>query len=131
MKRTVLILAVTLVLGILLGAIGGEVVAQMKRATLLRTDLASAEGMEAILQLVDLEPGVTGKTHYHPGEEIVYLLEGSLFLGLEGKPDVTMEPGDAFYMLPEQVHFGKTTTEAAKILVFRVHPKGQPITVAQ
>ncbi len=131
MKRTVLILAVTLVVGILLGAIGGEVVAQLKRATVLRTDLVSAEGKEAILQLVELEPGVTGKTHYHPGEGVIYLLEGSLFIGLEGKPDVTMEPGDAFHMPPEQVHFGKTTTEAAKILVFRVHPKGQPITVAQ
>ena len=70
MKRTVLILAVTLVLGILLGAIGGEVVAQMKRATLLRTDLASAEGMEAILQLVDLEPGVTGKHTTTPGRRL-------------------------------------------------------------
>ena len=128
MKRTVLILAVTLVVGILLGAIG--VSAQLKRATLLRTDLDSAAGLEAILQLVELESGITGKTHYHPGEEIVYLLEGSLFIGIEGKPDVTMEPGDAFYMLPDQVHFGKTTTEAAKALVFRVHPKGKSITVA-
>jgi len=116
--------------GILLGAIGGEALsAQFKRSMLLRTDLVSIEGKEGLLQLVELEPGINGKTHYHPGEEIAYLLEGSLYIGLEGKPDVTLGPGDAFYIQSEQVHFGKTTAKAAKILVFRVHPKGQPITV--
>ena len=41
---------------------------------------------------VDIAPGVAFGKHSHPGEEIVYVIEGALVYELEGKPPVTLKP---------------------------------------
>src|SRR3954447_8949601 len=56
----------------------------------MRTDLQqhdlSIPGREAIQVRVDIAPGVLAPKHTHPGEEIIYVLEGALEYELEGKP---------------------------------------------
>ena len=47
-----------------------------KRIDLQRHDL-SVEGREVVQAIVELDPGVTSARHTHPGEEIVYVLEGA------------------------------------------------------
>jgi hypothetical protein len=47
-----------------------------KRTELQRHDL-SVRGREVIQVRVDLEPGVSFPSHTHPGEEIIYVLEGT------------------------------------------------------
>jgi quercetin dioxygenase-like cupin family protein len=47
----------------------------VKRTELQRYDL-SVPGREVIQVRVDLDPGVTFPLHSHPGEEIIYVLEG-------------------------------------------------------
>ena len=59
------------------------------RTDLLRHDL-SVSGREVIQVRVDFAPGVAFPPHSHPGEEIAYVIEGSLEYELEGQP-----PGDA------------------------------------
>ena len=59
--------------------------AGIKRTDLLRHDL-SAPGREVIQVRVEFEPGVAFPRHRHPGEEIAYVLEGSLEYQVEGKP---------------------------------------------
>jgi quercetin dioxygenase-like cupin family protein len=48
-----------------------------KRTDLQRHDL-SAPGREMVQVRVDFDPGYASPKHTHPGEEIVYVLEGSL-----------------------------------------------------
>ena len=48
----------------------------IKRTNLLRNDL-SAAGREVIQVLVEFGPGVQAVRHSHPGEEFVYVTEGS------------------------------------------------------
>lgn len=38
--------------------------------------------------------GVPFAKHWHPGEEIIYVLEGSLQYQIEDKPPVTLKAGD-------------------------------------
>jgi len=92
----------------------------------MRADLESAEGLEVIVSLVELPAGTTLPKHHHPGEEFVYLLEGSAVLWLKDAGDVALKAGDAVKVPLEQVHTAKTGSEAAKVLVFRVHRKGEP-----
>ncbi len=136
MRRTALMLGLTLALGIALGMIGTQLLnaqqTPVKASDLLKTDLAGMEGKEAIVQLVEFAPkGATGK-HYHPGEEIGYVLEGSLTFEREGKPPQTVKAGEAFYgALPKQVHDAKNAgaTGQLRVVVFRIHEKGQPVSV--
>ena len=53
-----------------------------RRIDLQRHDL-SIPGREVIQSRVEIDPGVTSSRHSHPGEEIVYVLEGSLAYQVE------------------------------------------------
>ncbi|WP_337286457.1 cupin domain-containing protein [Candidatus Methylomirabilis sp.] len=135
MKRTGLLLTLALTVGIALGVIGTQALnaqqAPMKRTVLIKTDLAGIEGKEAVLALVEFAPGATIEPHYHPGEELAYLLEGTISFEAKGKPPVTFKPGDTFHQPPKQVHSVKnfSSTAPAKALAFTISEKGQPLTV--
>jgi quercetin dioxygenase-like cupin family protein len=74
-----------------------------RRIDLQRHDL-SAPGREVIQARVEIDPGVTSPKHTHPGEEIVYVLEGSLEYQVEGKPPVTLKAGDVLFIPAGTVH---------------------------
>ena len=135
MRRTVVMLAVTLVVGIALATFGSRSLnAQqepLKRTMLLRTDLKGLDGKEGVVLLVELAPGAAAGTHYHPGNELNYVLEGSVVLEIEGKPPVTLQTGTTSYIPAGEVHNVRNAgaTGPLKLLVFWVAEKGQPLTV--
>jgi len=55
-----------------------------KRTDLQRHDL-SAPGREVIQVRVDFDPGYVAPMHTHPGEEIIYVIEGTLEYEIGGK----------------------------------------------
>ncbi len=73
-----------------------------KRTDLQRHDL-SAPGREVIQVRVDFDPGFVAPRHTHPGEEIIYVLEGTLEYQIDGKP-VTVKPGDVLFVPAGTVH---------------------------
>ncbi len=135
MKRTALLLSLTLVIGIAIGITATQVLnAQqepIKRTVLLQTDLPGIEGKEARVILSEYTPGAAAGKHYHPGHEFVYLLEGAGVLEVEGKAPVPVNPGEVFYQPPKQVHNFRnpSTTNHSQLLVFFIPEKGQPFTV--
>jgi quercetin dioxygenase-like cupin family protein len=130
-----LLLTLTLTVGIALGVIGTQVLhAQqepMKRTVLLKTALAGIEGKEGTLVLVEFAPGAVTASHYHSGEELIYLLEGTVSMEVKGKLPVTLKSGDTFHLAPKQVHRVKnlSATTPAKALTFTIAEKDQPDTV--
>ena len=66
----------------------------VKRTDVQRHDL-SIPGREAIQVRVEIAPGALAPRHKHPGEEIIYFLEGSLVYEVEGKSPVTLKAGHA------------------------------------
>jgi len=76
------------------------------RTDLQRHDL-SAAGREAIQVRVDLAPGVAFPAHTHPGEEIIYVLGGSIEYQVEGKRPVTLKPGDVLFVPAGTAHAAK------------------------
>jgi len=69
----------------------------IKRTDLQRHDLG-VPGREIIQVRVELAPGVAFPGRTHPGEEIIYVLEGSLEYEVEGKPPVTLKAGDVLFI---------------------------------
>lgn len=135
MKRTVLMLSLTLVVGILLGMIGVQVLnaqqTPLKVALLLQTDVVGMEGKEVVVQLSEFAPGAKSGKHSHPGHEVAYVLEGSTIREIEERPPTPAKSGDIFYIPARVVHETKnaSATDPLKLLVFRIHEKGQPITI--
>jgi quercetin dioxygenase-like cupin family protein len=98
-----------------------------KRTQLSQHDL-SIPGWEEIQLRVDIDPGHTVANHRHPGEEIIYVVEGSIEYDLEGKPPATLKAGDVIVVPKGVTHSAKNvgTTNAAEIGTYIV-PKGQPL----
>ena len=47
---------------------------------------------------VDFAPGALASRHSHPGEEIVYAIEGAMEYRLDGKPPVTLKAGEVLFI---------------------------------
>jgi quercetin dioxygenase-like cupin family protein len=106
--------------------------AQAQPAGITRTDLQrhdlSVGGHEAVQVRVDIAPSVAFPNHTHPGEEIIYVLAGTLQYQLEGKPAATLKAGDVLFIPAGTVHSAKnvgnvTASELATYIV----EKGKPL----
>src|SRR5215475_13632720 len=75
---------------------------------LWRTDLQqhdlSISGREVIQNRVEIGPEAPLVKHKHPGEEIIYVLEGSLEYQIDGRSPSTYEAGDVLLVPAETVH---------------------------
>jgi len=98
---------------------------------LLRSDLPGVDNYELIVSRLETTPGWAHGRHYHPGHEIVYVLEGNGTLDLEGKSGQRLQPGTVSYVPPGKVHAGRNASpkEMFKFILFRLHAKNQPISV--
>jgi quercetin dioxygenase-like cupin family protein len=101
----------------------------LKRTDLQRHDL-SVPGREVIQARVELEPGHASLRHTHPGEEIIYVLEGSLEYEVEGKPPVTLKAGDVLFIPAGTIHAAKNvgSSNGAELATYVVE-KGKPLLV--
>ena len=99
------------------------------RTDLQRHDL-SVPGREVIQVRVDIAPGVVAPRHSHPGEEIVYAIEGSLEYRLDGKPPVTLKAGEVLFIPAGAIHEVKNVGRgnAAELATYIVE-KGKPLVV--
>ena len=99
----------------------------VKRTDLQRHDL-SAPGREAIQVIVELAPGVLAAKHTHPGEEVIYVLEGLLEYEVEGKPPVTLKAGDVLFIPAGTIHSARNvgTGNGSELATYIVE-KGKPL----
>jgi quercetin dioxygenase-like cupin family protein len=101
----------------------------LNRTDLQQHDL-SVPGREIVQNRVDIGPEAPLIRHKHPGEEIIYVLEGSLEYQVDGEPPTTLEAGDVFFVPAETVHAvrnvgGDNAAELARYFV----EKGKPLLV--
>jgi quercetin dioxygenase-like cupin family protein len=101
----------------------------VKRTELQRYDL-SVPGREVIQVRVDLDPGVTFPQHSHPGEEIIYVLEGVWEYQVDGKGAMTLKAGEVLF-IPAGVRHGAKNVGTGKgsELATYIVEKGKPLVV--
>lgn len=133
MRRMLLVVALTLVIGTAVGTIRHQVLmaqsTPVTRTMLHQTNLEGAEGRELIMYRADFIPGGVLGRHFHPGPELIYVLEGALTLEQDGHSPVTLKVGDIAYLPYKHIHRAQNAsrTGQTKVLVFLVGDKGQPI----
>ncbi len=93
---------------------------------MLRAAIQAADGLEVIISDVIIPPNASVPWHYHPGEEFVYVIEGSAIHREEGQADIVLSAGDTYVIRPEARHSPIGGPEGARAIVFRVHVAGQP-----
>lgn len=107
---------------------------QAQQSGIKRTDLQQHDlgipGREVVQVRVDIGPGIVAPNHSHPGEEIIYVIEGSLEYQVEGKPPVTLKAGEVLFIPDGTNHAAKNvgSGNAAELATYIVE-KGKPLVV--
>jgi quercetin dioxygenase-like cupin family protein len=98
-----------------------------KRTELQRHDL-SIPGREVIQVRVDFDSGYVAPRHTHFGEEIIYVLEGTLEYQVEGRPPTTYKAGDVLFVPAGAIHSVKNvgSGNGAELATYVVE-KGKPL----
>ena len=100
-----------------------------KRTNLQRHDL-SIPGREVIQVRVDFDPGYVAPRHTHFGEEIIYVIEGTLEYQIDGQPAVTLKVGDVLFVPAKAIHRATNvgSVRGAELATYVVE-KGKPLLV--
>ncbi len=74
------------------------------RRTEIQHQPSSVPGREIVQVLTEIPIGVESGWHTHPGEEVGYIVAGTVELMVEGQPSLTLHAGDGFLMPPGTPH---------------------------
>ncbi|ANN69618.1 cupin [Bordetella bronchialis] len=97
---------------------------------LMSKPLPDYPGKEAVLIHVEYPPGGADPVHRHDAHAFVYVLEGSIVMGVQGGKTVTLNAGDTFYEGPEDLHtvgHNASATQPARFVVLLLKKQGAPI----
>lgn len=99
------------------------------RTDLVRSDI-EAPGREVIQVRVDFAPGAAFGRHTHPGEEVAYVIEGTLEYRLDGGPPIILNAGQALFIPSGTPHSARNvgTVKASELATYIVE-KGKPLLV--
>ncbi|BAL27317.1 cupin domain-containing protein [Azoarcus sp. KH32C] len=98
---------------------------------LMTKALADYPGKEGVMITVEYPPGGESQVHQHNAHAFVYVLEGSIVMGVRGGKTVTLTPGQTFYEGPDDIHTvsrNASVTNPAKFLVVLMKNSGEPIS---
>ena len=99
------------------------------KLTILQTiDEPGSTNYQAVMGVSEIAPNSTSGKHRHPGVELCYMLDGSLTLMREGKPTITLKPGDSCVNEGSGWHEAKNTgATTAKVLALYLVETGKPL----
>jgi quercetin dioxygenase-like cupin family protein len=97
------------------------------RTVVQRGDL-STPNHEVVTAVAEFQAGATVGMHTHPGEEVGYVLEGTILLEQQGKPAVTLKAGEGFIIPSATAHNATNKgTGRARVLANYIVEKGKPL----
>ena len=94
-----------------------------------RQPLPDLPGKEVLVLTVDYPPGAVDPVHRHRAHAIVYVLSGTIVMGVAGGQEVTLAPGQTFHERPQDLHtVGRNASDEkpARFLVFLLKDVGAP-----
>jgi quercetin dioxygenase-like cupin family protein len=80
-----------------------ELAAKLTR-TELQHEASSIPGREIVQVLTEIPEGVASGWHMHPGEEVGYILAGTVEMEIDGRATLTLTAGDPFLIPPRTAH---------------------------
>jgi len=80
-----------------------ELAATLKRTEVQRAS-SSIPGREIVQVLTEIPVGVESGWHTHPGEEVGYIVAGTVEMRVRDAPTLTLHAGDGFLIPPRTPH---------------------------
>jgi quercetin dioxygenase-like cupin family protein len=80
-----------------------ELAATLKRTETLRRS-SSVPGRDVVQVRTEIPAGVESGWHIHPGEEVGYIVAGTVRMEIRDQPTLTLRPGDGFLIPPRTPH---------------------------
>jgi len=109
-------------------ATSDDALAGKLKRTQLQHAASSIPGREIVQVLTEIPAGVESGWHMHPGEEVGYILAGTVELMIEGRPTLTLHAGDPFLMPPRTPHNALDVgPEPGQMLSTYIVEVGQPL----
>jgi quercetin dioxygenase-like cupin family protein len=87
-----------------LNAVADEAKPQPSREILERHDQSGVVGKEIVTGTARIPAGAAIGFHTHPGDEVAFVLNGTLILKTKGQPDRVLRAGDSFFNVRGAVH---------------------------
>lgn len=97
---------------------------------LMTKPVPESPGKELLMISVEYPPGAVDPVHTHDAHSLVYVLEGTIIMGVKGGKEVTLKPGQTFYEGPNDVHTvgrNASQTQPAKFIVVLLKNEKAPI----
>ena len=101
-----------------------------KVTSLMSKPLSDIPGKELLMITVEYPPGSSDPVHRHNAQALVYVLDGSIVMGVNGEKPVTLTAGQTFYEGPNDIHTvgrNASKTVPAKFLVVLLKDKDAPV----
>jgi quercetin dioxygenase-like cupin family protein len=92
------------VLALSLNAMADEMKPQPRREILERHDQSGVADKEIVVGTAQIPSGAAIGFHTHPGDEIGFVLKGTLTLKTKGQADRVLHAGDSFFNVRGAVH---------------------------
>jgi len=101
---------------------------------LMTKPLPELPGKEMLMITVEYPPGAVDPVHRHDAHAMIYVLEGSIIMGVKGGKEVTLTPGQTFYEGPNDLHTvgrNASKTKPARFVVVFVKKEKAPILTVE
>lgn len=101
---------------------------------LMTKPLPEFPGKEMLMITVEYPPGAVDPVHRHDAHAMIYVLEGSIIMAVNGGKEVTLTPGQTYYEGPNDLHnVGRNAsqTKPAKFVVVFVKKEKAPILTVE
>lgn len=133
--RTAFLLLGAGLAGVAIGVVGTTYVAaqgtpQNTRTEILHKPMSDVANKDFVVVLAEVPPGGVVSKHFHPGDETVYMLKGTLYFESADDEPFLLTAGEIAYIPAKRIHQAKnrSATETARVLISIIAEKGQPST---
>jgi len=104
-----------------------ELAGKLKRSELQRR-ASSIPGREIVQVLTEIPPGVESGWHIHPGEEVGFIVAGTVEMMIREQETLTLQSGDGFLIPPRTPHNALDVgPETGRMLSTYIVEVGQPL----
>jgi quercetin dioxygenase-like cupin family protein len=83
---------------------GADELASKLTRTVLQDCASSIPGRRIVQVLTEIPAGVESGWHIHPGEEVGYIVAGTVHMSIEGGPTLVLPAGSPFLIPPRTPH---------------------------
>jgi quercetin dioxygenase-like cupin family protein len=96
--------------------------------TEIQHEASSIPGREIVQVLTEIPCGVESGWHIHPGEEVGYILAGTVKMMIQDQPTLTLNAGDGFLITPRHPHNALDVgPDTGRMLSTYIVEVGQPL----